>query len=140
LLDELHQYEVLRDDLFKWYNLPYWEAVAGMEQAEKAIRAQRGKYVLGPLLIATVQKVKRAESRITLRAAQVRVLEAVRLHAGETGTLPGSLAEVRLPLPVDPFTGKTFSYTLAGDAATLGTVYKLEGERLNRWYEIRLRK
>jgi hypothetical protein len=50
----------------------------------------------------------------------LRCVEAVRIYAAEhDGKLPARLDDVRLPLPVDPATGKPFTYKLDGKTAHL---------------------
>lgn len=44
----------------------------------------------------------------------LRHVEAFRLYAAEKGWLPDSLADVGVPLPVDPVTGRSFPYRVAG--------------------------
>jgi hypothetical protein len=48
------------------------------------------------------------------RFAMLRTIEAIRLHVGQTGKLPASLAEVKAaPIPEqDPITGRPFVYRL----------------------------
>ena len=42
------------------------------------------------------------------------------MYAAENdGKLPAKLSDVKLPLPVDPITGKPFPYQLDGKTATL---------------------
>ena len=119
LLNDLLLYEELRDDLFKWFNLPHWQAMPGMRAANEAISARSSESVVAPMFIATVIKVKSAETRLAQRTALLRAVEAVRLHLAATGKLPATLAETGLPEPIDPVTGKPFSYTLADGFATL---------------------
>jgi hypothetical protein len=70
------------------------------------------------------------------------VLEALRLHAHQHGAaLPAALADVKLPLPVDPVTGQPFEYAVTDGVATLHGANPIPGqERMNRHYEIRVRK
>ena len=50
----------------------------------------------------------------------LRHVEALRLYAAlHDGTLPAKLSDVRVPLPVDPFTGKPFRYLVIGNTAHL---------------------
>ena len=52
----------------------------------------------------------------------LRLIEGLRLHASRTGELPENLEILKLPLPMDPFTGKGFQYTrtAANQAILLG--------------------
>lgn len=139
--DDVRRYEVARDELFKWLNQPYWQAT-GARRVEEELRKAEGDLVVGPILIPAAMKVKSAEARTDQRIAFLRVIEAVRLHAHEHGgTLPASLAEVALPLPVDPVSGKPFTYTVQDGVATLTGENPNPGtEKTNRVYRITLRK
>jgi hypothetical protein len=47
-------------------------------------------------------------------------VEALRLYAAEhDGSLPSTLADISVPLPADPFTGKPFLYEVKGTTAHL---------------------
>ena len=71
-------------------------------------------------LLPALTKVRRAQGRLEQRIALLRHVEALRLFATDhDGRLPGSLAEVSVPLPADPFTGKPFRYALDGATAHL---------------------
>ena len=49
--------------------------------------------------------------------------------------------QIRLPVPLDPVSGKPFEYRVTNGVATLhGANPNPENERTNRFYEIRLRK
>jgi hypothetical protein len=116
LLDEKLDYEIQRDRVLAMTAVPYWEAekvlAAGNEKLQKGERL----FPLWPALI----KVRQAAARLDQRLALLRCVEALRIHAAENdGKLPAKLDDVKLPLPVDPITGKPFSYQLDGDTATL---------------------
>lgn len=65
-------------------------------------------------------KVREARARLERKFALLRCVEALRMYAAENdGKLPAQLADIKLPLPVDPFTGKAFLYQLDGRTATL---------------------
>jgi hypothetical protein len=69
-------------------------------------------------LAPSVLKVCRAQARLEQRIAQLRHVEALRMYASEHhGKLPQRLADIAVPLPVDPFTGKPFLYRLEGSTA-----------------------
>lgn len=78
------------------------------------------------------------------RIALLRCVEGLRLYAaGHDGRLPEKLADVPLPLPVDPVTGKPFGYQLDGVTALLrGTSPKgmEKNPAYNVRYEVTIRK
>jgi hypothetical protein len=125
LMYEVYNYDRIFDDMLKWFNLPYWEAVPGMKQVEQRLKENRANStpgtMLATLLLPAVLKVKDAQGRLERRLAALRCIEAIRLHAAaHDGKLPAALADIReVPLPVDPFTGKPFEYQADGDQATL---------------------
>ncbi|HET6572684.1 MAG TPA: hypothetical protein VFG68_03705 [Fimbriiglobus sp.] len=142
LTADLIQYEVYRDELTKWLNLPYPQAAAGVAREEERLKSAKPNVVLAPLLVPAVLKVKQAQARTDQRFAYLRVVEALRLYAHENGgRLPASLDEVKLPLPADPVSGKPFRYAVKSGVATLSGENPIPGnERTNRVYEITIRK
>ena len=65
--------------------------------------------------------MQNAETRMNWYVAQLRVLEALRLYAAAHGRLPNRLSEItEVPIPVNPFDGKPFTYRRDGDKAVLG--------------------
>jgi hypothetical protein len=115
LLDERREYEVRRDEVMKLMNLPAWqcEAYLGGQKPSK-------EPALFEFFIPAVSKVRRAQARLEQRIALLRHVEALRLHAAQhDGQLPTKLSEISVPLPLDPFTGQPFRYTLEGNTAHL---------------------
>ncbi len=134
LLDEKREFEVRRDEVMKWMALPYW-------QAEPSFLAVQGGSKNDDLLFAALLrplvKVRRAQARLEQRIALLRHVEAIRLYAAEhDGKLPKQLGDVKVPLPVDPFTGKPFVYKLEGQTAVIrGSPPK--GEEATPAYNVR---
>ena len=72
------------------------------------------------LFIVSNRKVRLAQGRLEQRIALLRHVEAIRMYAAENGRkLPATLDDIKLPLPVDPFTGKPFRYSFEKDTAHL---------------------
>jgi hypothetical protein len=136
LLDEKREYEVRRDEEQKVMTLPYWQANPLLD-AQKHPKGERDNMLL-PDLFASFAKVKFAQARLDQRIALLRCVEALRIYAAEhDGKLPAKLEDIDLPLPVDPATGKSFSYKLEGDTA------HLDGARLMIYqvrYEVTMEK
>ncbi len=141
MLYSWQQYLRLRDDLFKWYGLPYWQAGPGLERAEAELKRARAEMTeglpLASLLLPALQKVALAQARTERRLDALRCIEAVRLHAAHDGKLPPSLDDITaVPVPTDPMTGKPFEYKAEGNRATLfgppppggGAIYSLRYE------------
>ena len=142
MLEDLHRYEVLRDELFKWMNRPHLEALAGLKETDKLVQDEKkAGWVLGPLFVPMVSKVKYAQVKIDQRLAALRVIEAVRLYAHENGgKLPEKLADLKVPEPLDPVSGKSFTYSVKDGVATISGVNPTGLESDNRVYELKLRK
>jgi hypothetical protein len=115
LLDERREFEVRRDDAMKLMALPFWVAEA---QEARAAEVKRPPALFAEALVPAMKAVRRAQARIDQRIALLRHVEALGLHAAEHGgELPARLAEVSVPLPDDPVTGKPFRYERIGAAA-----------------------
>jgi hypothetical protein len=142
ILDEAYRYEVLRDEFFKAYQLPYHQAAPWIAKTEEAlVKAKTKGDIIGPALLPAVWKVKMAQGRIDQRMALLRAIEAIRLYAHQNGgKLPTSLAETGLPLAADPMTGADLSYSVKDNVATLFGADTKQGELNNRKYEIRIAK
>ncbi|HTU17717.1 MAG TPA: hypothetical protein VMG10_06600 [Gemmataceae bacterium] len=145
LIHSLHQYRRLQDDLFKWYGFPYWQAQPHLEQVDKQIRMARNRLEGIPFidLLPAIQKVVAAAVRTDRRIAALRCIEAARLYAAaHDGKLPAAMlhrytqeyeyaaapevkrpatrdAISKVPLPIDPMTGKAFIYRVTGESAML---------------------
>jgi hypothetical protein len=139
LLDEKREYEVLRDEVMKLANLPQWEieALLGQPNPTKEPALFKG-------LVPALHKVRRAQGRLEQRIALLRHVEALRMYAAaHDGKLPAKLADVAVPLPVDPFTGKPFLYTVEEGVAHLkGTPPPAEKKNpgFNIRYEVAIQK
>jgi hypothetical protein len=125
LLLEVHNYDRYFDEQLKWFGVPYWQARAGMAQADQEFRegvvaaTERGMTLVKVLMAATYQ-VYLTGVRIDRRIAALRCVEAIRLHAARQGRLPAALSAIReVPIPADPVTGKDFEYQLEGGKAVL---------------------
>lgn len=116
LLDERRDYEIRRDDRCKLLtlSLPEFDAQAGFDE-----RTPEG-HGLFVALLPNVGKLRRAQGRLEQQVAMLRQVEALRLHAADhDGKLPAGLSDLRVPLPVDPFTGQPFAYQVEGSRAQL---------------------
>jgi hypothetical protein len=140
LLDEKRDYEVRRDDMMKFMNLPMWQI------SELALQPNPDQYsgVFAKALVPALYKVRSAQGRIEQRIALLRHVEALRLYAaGHDGKLPQKLADCGVPLPVDPFTGQAFRYKADGATAHIwGTpprgMEKVPGYNVH--YEVTIQK
>jgi hypothetical protein len=120
LLDEKREYEVRRDEYMKLMNLPTWQVEDRVKDIKPTKDAAKKDTSLFGSLVPAMQKVRRAQGRIEQRIALLRHVEAIRLYAAEhKDQLPEKLSDITVPLPVDPFTGKPFRYSLENNTAHL---------------------
>jgi hypothetical protein len=111
-----------RDAIFLDAALPYpqleakWKMVGGRPVWPIDARFQRG--VFHHFLTQPV-RILQAQIRIQQRLALLQIIEALRLHAAKTGQFPKSLDALEVPVPLDPVTGKAFSYSLKAGTVTL---------------------
>ena len=117
------RYRELYDDIYTAGYLPYFEAVPFYERGKRQLFAvKNGPLSLFAELIASIESVHSHVARHDRKVAMLRVVEALRLHAGATGRLPASLAEVKVvPIPTDPLFGKAFEYVQSGETAELSS-------------------
>ncbi len=104
--------------------MPYWQAREAIEAAEEHCRKVSKEQEVVPLASVILPAVGACHLRSATaqrRMAALRCVEAIRLFAAEhEGRLPGSLDEIkRVPLPINPVTGKPFEYHREVDSATL---------------------
>jgi hypothetical protein len=119
LLDEKLKYRTQLDEDLKTGGLPYWEAEKLQAAAPKEKPGESLLAWMTPDFVRTF-RVRQAGVRLDQRLALLRCVEALRAYVAEhDGKLPAKLDDVKLPLPVDPVTGKPFPYELNGGTATL---------------------
>ncbi len=147
--------EATYHEIFKHTLMPYGEAMqrlpAVMKRLEKdTIRPEAGLsgkigLPIANLFLPAIQPILQADVRSSRNMAALQAIEALRMHAAQTGKLPMALAEVSIvPVPLNPATVQPFPYLF--DAATgIATLEVPATEhRLTRvegkHYVIRLRK
>jgi hypothetical protein len=117
LLDEKYSCLQRRDAAQKAMALPYWQAGPLLAE-EPAVKP--GGNTLYADLIPAYFRVFQSHARLAQRIALLRCVEGLRLYAAaHDGKLPAKLADVPVPLPVDPITGRPFVYALDGGTATV---------------------
>jgi len=118
-------YDEHRDNFYKWYSLPLVQSAAHSEYQDLETQIRKagersGLIAVAPnYLLPAIKAVRVAESRAQQWAELLRTVEAIRDHAAASGELPKRLEDLRLPLPLDPFTGKPLRYDHNGDHAVL---------------------
>jgi hypothetical protein len=143
LLDEKRAYAICRDDVLKLTALPYWRIESELGQRERQAAKEDEllfAWMLGDAGDRRSMFFVRAQVYRQQRIAMLCCVEGLRLFAADhDGKLPDALDSVRVPLPVDPVTGKPFSYRLDGPTATLrGT--PPQGKEKNAFYASYIRR
>lgn len=117
-------YAFHRDELFKWFALPYPEAREGLARAEAAFEAamaaNQPDTILPRMLLPALTRAAVRFADTDRQFALLRCIEAIRLHAARHGQLPASLEAIQaVPVPRDPMTGEPFLYRLENHTAFL---------------------
>lgn len=115
------------DEQIKQYFVPFPMGYKGIKQLNEHHQAMSNKYSLDPifqvfwLVSGGMEKLYLSHARVGRRIAQLRVVEAVRLHAAlNNQQLPASLDEITaVPVPHDPWTLKPFEYRVEGNTFRL---------------------
>ncbi len=116
LLDEKRELEIREDDAMKIINLPAWQ----VEELVARDRTSKPRALFAEALVSIPVNLCRARGRLDQLIGLLRHVEALRLYAAaHDGALPATLADVSVPLPDDPFTGKPFRYEHEGPTAAL---------------------
>jgi hypothetical protein len=117
-LNEKRLFLERRDDRHKGQLLPYWQFDSSLGDGNSNSDFPLAR--MSDLFPVYKNNGRQWQATLEQRFAVLRCIEALRLHAAENdGKLPARLADVKLPLPVDPMTGKAFEYRLDGDVASL---------------------
>jgi hypothetical protein len=129
LLDEKREYEVQRDERMKLLALPLWQ----IQDCDGSEGGEPGRAGLLADLLPQIVKIRRTQGALERQIALLRHVEALRLYAaGHDGKLPAKLADIPVPLPDDPFTGKPFVYAMEGADAHLRGGSSRSGDRQER--------
>jgi hypothetical protein len=124
-LHTLQEYTKVRDNIYKWMNVPYPLSAVEMQKQVDLGSTQRRldnpMLTLFQLLTPALNAARYASVRLERNLDALQVIEGIRMHMAEHGgELPGSLQEIgAIPLPEDPATGKPFEYKRDGAAAEL---------------------
>ncbi|MEO6810284.1 MAG: hypothetical protein ABI353_14305 [Isosphaeraceae bacterium] len=135
------EYQRMRDDSYKWMNLPYWQSYGQLDQS--ALNRKDEKFAnpllaLFRLLTPGLNQVRLATVRLDRQLDALQCIEAIRLYAeAHQGALPPTLDALNdAPAPLDPATGTPFHYTVDGDSATLSAPL-IPGARDHHSYKVR---
>jgi len=123
-VDASREYERIANELEKSSHIPYHLAkkrTAEVDLLLKGKQLQGGLgHVLAALMMPALDAVRYAQMRLDWQLNALQAIEALRMHAATTGSLPASLDEVKIVhVPYNPVTGKPYEYRLNGKTATL---------------------
>jgi hypothetical protein len=140
------QFEIARDDTFKWLFLPDSEVNKHLSRSDRAakeasVRREGGVFTT---LLPAIHASSHANIRFRRQTDLLRAVEALRMYAAEHGRWPETLADVTVvPVPIDPWTERPFLYSVKDGVAILEmspTPHLAGGLRVNHRYELTLRK
>ena len=138
-------YRQQRDELFKWFYVPYRQSQAEFARAESRLQADRSASPLSSLvslLFPAISAAQQAEARTDRRIAELRVIEAIRLYAANHGgQLPRELSDIEsVPVPPDPLTAQPFPYGAKdGKAKLIVSPLPADVPQRGRRYELTIR-
>jgi hypothetical protein len=121
----MQEYQRLRDDSYKWMNVPYWQSYNRMDQANHFSAEEKLANPLLSMMYQLLEPILNARRLSPVRLEReldaIQCIEAIRLYvAAHEGKLPPSLEAITdVPVPIDPATGKPFVYQVNGDSANL---------------------
>jgi hypothetical protein len=123
ILFMVEKYDVVRDDVFKWVSLPYWQAEKASTTFDREFASARKQGLLPPTtdLLPAILSCEFVVARTERELAALRCIEALRLYAAaHNGKLPATLDDItEVPIPINLVTGKPFGYHLEGETAVL---------------------
>ena len=122
LLYSLDEYQRMTDGILKLQSLPYREARPFLTQWQQEMRqtAMHSKTIPFTAQIGSYEYALGARARVERKIDLLRTIEALRMYAAAHGQWPATLEEIKeVPLPLDCYTGKPFSYRREGDKAYL---------------------
>jgi len=149
LIYKHQRYRKVRDNQFKWVNLPYWQAKDGFKESERELSEYYSSNqldVIAQAFMFTMPAIDRVcflKARFERDFAILRCVEAIRMYAGENGgQLPKSLDDItKVPVPIDPMYGRAFDYKVTDSGAVLESPVPPGGNAKDGMrYEITLRK
>jgi hypothetical protein len=138
-------YKQIRDDIFKWLGLPYYQAYKGVEQSWSSHHSElqrRPLLKLFTVLLPAVRSASLAGVRVDRQLDAIACIEAIRAHAAAHGRFPSRLEEITAtPVPIDAMTGQPFAYRVDGATAHLSAPYPPGGPAIPQYgihYELKL--
>ena len=129
----------------RWIYQPLDVALRGFGKEEQAMKRAQDKgwlsrpgEIIATRLLPAGEQLVQAQARVQRDIDALRVIEAIRMHAAKTGSLPATLDEISVvPVPKNPATNKPFRYQLKDGTATLD-LPRSDGISRSKRFELRL--
>jgi hypothetical protein len=123
-LEAYTDYQVRRDEVFKWSGLPIYQAYDLISASNAKLKTPevQSKPLLNLLcsVVVSFQGASLAQARLDRQLDAFECIEAIRLYAATHRRLPDRLEDIaEAPAPLDPMTGRPFEYRLEGGRASL---------------------
>ncbi|MBL9165050.1 MAG: hypothetical protein JNL18_20135 [Planctomycetaceae bacterium] len=144
-IDAAREYRRIGDEFEKQWYLPYAAARNRQRESDALIQGSHLTGGLGRLLASmlmpAVNSIRSAGMRLERQLNALQAIEAIRMHAAQTGKLPATLEEITIvPVPLNPVTGKPFVYRLDGETAILELPFSDKMNDYSSRFEITLAK
>jgi hypothetical protein len=142
-IDASRECRRVTDEFEKGWYVPFRENKAHDAKAAQLVSGGKleGGYgrMVASLMLPALSSVRTAQMRLGWQMNALQTVEAIRMHAAQTGALPASLDEIEIvPVPDNPVTEKPYEYRLDGDTAVLELPFS-DGMRSAAWrFEIKL--
>ncbi|HMO86140.1 MAG TPA: hypothetical protein PKC18_14590, partial [Lacipirellulaceae bacterium] len=142
-IDAAREYRRVADEFEKWWYTPFRTAAEHQSSAERTLSGglTEGGYgrMLASLLIPGLQSARTAQERLMWELGGLQTVEALRMHAAATGSLPAKLDEIEVvPVPINPATGAHYAYTLTDGVGVVELPFSDGFPSVARRYEITL--
>jgi hypothetical protein len=120
----LEDYEIMRDEFFKWDYIPVTQVGSRIRESVLAVRACELRLgipaKIAAKLLPEIGAIRNTIATRDQQLALIQTVEAIRMYAAEQpGQFPRSLDELPVPAPLIPFTNKPFDYQSDVKSATL---------------------
>ena len=123
LLSQWMQYLPVRDNMFKFLFVTYYQGKDYIKKANKEfvnVRASASDLNIFYEFLPAISRCKFLVTEMHARSCALQCVEAIRMYVAKYNKLPESLSDIKVvPVPENPFTGKEFRYYLDGDTAVL---------------------
>lgn len=138
-IHQLGEFVRMRDDLFKWFGLPYWQAREGLAQWNQELQRLTAKEGSTNALLGLLPALDRAlfvQALADRQLAALQCIEGIRMYAAAHEGKPPDRLDLMTnsPAPIDPVTGKPFNYAVDGQRFTIDCPAP---PGLDAWYGIR---